>query len=67
MSFDVRRAGGQEARRAAEMVLAILGERVDHGEGAVRWRRCQRQPYAVRGYFGGPHVLYTLDENLLRF
>jgi hypothetical protein len=33
----------QEARRAAEMLLAILGERVDHGEGtAVRWRRCQR-------------------------
>jgi hypothetical protein len=48
MSFDVRRAGGQEARRAAEMVLAILGERVDHGEGAgkgsVRWSLARRAP-----------------------
>ncbi|GHH39929.1 hypothetical protein GCM10018775_21240 [Streptomyces umbrinus] len=30
----------QEARRAAEMVFAILGERVDHVEGPVeRWSR----------------------------
>jgi hypothetical protein len=35
MSFDVRRAlseADQEARRAAEMVLAILGEGLDQGE-----------------------------------
>ena len=38
----------QEARRAAEMVLAILGERVDHGEGAgegaVKWSLLAEQP-----------------------
>ncbi|WP_434098309.1 IS630 family transposase [Streptomyces mirabilis] len=27
--------------------------------------RHQRQPHIVRGYFGGPHVRYTLEENPL--
>ncbi|MDF3292590.1 hypothetical protein [Streptomyces silvisoli] len=27
----------------------------------------QRQPHIVRGYFGGPHVRYTLEENHLSF
>ena len=26
-------------------------------------RRRQRQPHIVRSYFGGPHILYPLDEN----
>ncbi|WP_406409265.1 hypothetical protein [Streptomyces sp. NBC_01643] len=31
------------------------------------FRRRQRQPYIVRGYFGSQHVLYTLDENPMSF
>ncbi|WP_240965618.1 IS630 family transposase [Streptomyces zingiberis] len=30
-------------------------------------RRRQRQPHTVRGYFGGPHVRYVLDENPMSF
>ncbi|MER7694626.1 IS630 family transposase, partial [Streptomyces sp. NPDC097610] len=29
--------------------------------------RRQRQPHIVRGYLGGPHVRYTLEENHLSF
>ncbi|MGW0937806.1 IS630 family transposase [Streptomyces sp. NPDC002666] len=31
------------------------------------FRRRQRQPHIVRGYFHGPHVRYTLNENPLSF
>ncbi|MCE7080106.1 transposase [Streptomyces sp. ST2-7A] len=31
------------------------------------FRRCQRQPHIVRGHFGGPHVRYVRDENLMSF
>nr|WP_218945950.1 IS630 family transposase [Streptomyces hawaiiensis] len=31
------------------------------------FRRRQRQPHIVRGYFGGPHVRYVLDENPMSF
>ncbi|MFD9022358.1 transposase [Streptomyces sp. NPDC059570] len=31
------------------------------------FRRCQQQPHIVRGYFGGPHVRYALDENPMSF
>lgn len=31
------------------------------------FRKRQRQPHIVRGYFGGPHVRYGLDENLMIF
>lgn len=31
------------------------------------FRRRQRQPQIVRGYFGGPHVRYTLGKNHLSF
>ncbi|MCY0963128.1 IS630 family transposase [Streptomyces sp. H27-H5] len=31
------------------------------------FRRRQRQPHIVRGYFGGPHVRYVLDGNPLSF
>ncbi|WP_437099857.1 IS630 family transposase [Streptomyces sp. enrichment culture] len=31
------------------------------------FRRRQRQPHIVRGYFGGPTVRYTLDENPMSF
>ncbi|WP_425508420.1 hypothetical protein [Streptomyces roseirectus] len=30
-------------------------------------RQRQRQPHIVRGYFGGPHVRYTLEENSFEF
>ncbi|MDX3707708.1 hypothetical protein PV733_01780 [Streptomyces europaeiscabiei] len=29
------------------------------------FHRRQRQPHTVRGYFGGPHVRYPLEENPL--
>jgi hypothetical protein len=29
--------------------------------------RRQRQPHITRGYFGGPHVRYTLEQNPLSF
>lgn len=29
------------------------------------FRKRQRQPHIIRGYFGGPHVRYVLDENLM--
>ncbi|MGW6396421.1 transposase [Streptomyces sp. NPDC055103] len=32
-----------------------------------RQRQRQRQPHIVRGYFGGPHVRYVLDENPMSF
>ncbi|MEV6502214.1 hypothetical protein [Streptomyces prunicolor] len=32
-----------------------------------REEKVQRQPHIVRGYFGGPHILYTLDANPLIF
>ncbi|MFF6839359.1 hypothetical protein ACFY8X_11235 [Streptomyces tanashiensis] len=39
----------------------------DQDELAAETRRFfrgrQRQPHVVRGYFGGPHVRYALDEN----
>ncbi|MGW1077633.1 IS630 family transposase [Streptomyces sp. NPDC002537] len=31
------------------------------------FRRRQRQPHIVRGYFHGPHVRYVLDENPMSF
>ncbi|MCX2925423.1 IS630 family transposase [Streptomyces sp. NEAU-W12] len=31
------------------------------------FHRRQRQPHIVRGYFGGPHVRYVLDENPMSF
>ncbi|MER7057916.1 hypothetical protein [Streptomyces sp. NPDC000351] len=31
------------------------------------FRRRPRQPHIVRGYFGGPHVRYVLDENPMSF
>ncbi|SCF65823.1 hypothetical protein GA0115280_105217 [Streptomyces sp. Cmuel-A718b] len=31
------------------------------------FRRRQRQPHIVRGYFGGPHVRYVLNENPMSF
>ncbi|MEW1914934.1 IS630 family transposase, partial [Kitasatospora sp. NPDC085895] len=31
------------------------------------FRRRQRQPHIVRGYFHAPHVRYTLGENQLSF
>ncbi len=31
------------------------------------FRRRQRQPHIVRGYFGGPHARYVLDENPMSF
>ncbi|MFE0705265.1 hypothetical protein [Streptomyces sp. NPDC058872] len=31
------------------------------------FHRRQRQPHIVRGYFGGPHVSYVLDENAMSF
>ncbi|GGP77476.1 hypothetical protein GCM10010231_55520 [Streptomyces sindenensis] len=31
------------------------------------FRRRQRQPHVVRGYFGGPHVRYVLAENPMSF
>ena len=31
------------------------------------FHRRQRQPHIVRGYFHGPHVRYTLEENPLSF
>ncbi|MDV9202612.1 IS630 family transposase, partial [Streptomyces sp. Wh19] len=31
------------------------------------FHRRQRRPHIVRGYFGGPHVRYVLDENPLSF
>ncbi|MGW1186355.1 IS630 family transposase [Streptomyces sp. NPDC002559] len=31
------------------------------------FRRRQRQPHIVRGYFDGPHVRYALDENPMSF
>ncbi|MER8199832.1 IS630 family transposase, partial [Streptomyces microflavus] len=31
------------------------------------FRRRQRQPHIVRGYFGGPHVRYLLHENPMSF
>ncbi|MFD8396674.1 IS630 family transposase, partial [Streptomyces sp. NPDC059680] len=30
-------------------------------------RKRQRQPHIVRGYFGGPHVRYTPDDNPTSF
>ncbi|MEU3978198.1 transposase, partial [Streptomyces bacillaris] len=31
------------------------------------FRKRQRQPHIVRGYFGGPRVRYILDENPISF
>jgi transposase len=31
------------------------------------FRRRQRQPHIIRGYFGGPHVHYVPDENPMSF
>lgn len=42
----------------------------DQGELAAETRsffRRRRQPHIIRGYFGGPHVRYVLDENPISF
>lgn len=31
------------------------------------FRKRQRQPHLVRGYFGGPHVRHVLNENPMSF
>ncbi|MFJ4188155.1 transposase [Kitasatospora sp. NPDC089509] len=42
--------------------------RADPAAEALRFfHRRQRQPHIVCGYFHGPHVRYTLDENQLSF
>ncbi|MER5733355.1 IS630 family transposase [Streptomyces sp. NPDC002138] len=48
---------GHRARNQAELAA----------ETRRFFRRRQRQPHIVRGYFHGPHVRYTLNENPLSF
>ncbi|MFI9041494.1 IS630 family transposase [Streptomyces sp. NPDC053726] len=48
---------GHRARNQAELAA----------ETRRFFRRHQRQPHIVRGYFHGPHVRYTLSENPLSF
>ncbi|WP_328899953.1 hypothetical protein OHR86_08210 [Streptomyces sp. NBC_00441] len=47
----------QRARNQAELVA----------ETHRCFRRSQRQPYIVCGYFGGPHIRYVLDEYPMSF
>ncbi|MFD3761219.1 IS630 family transposase [Streptomyces sp. NPDC058622] len=48
---------GHRARNQAELAA----------ETRRFFRRRQRQPHIVRGYFHGPHVRYTIEENPLSF
>jgi transposase len=56
---DLKRSLPTSSRAQNQAQLAAETRRFFH--------RRQRQPHIVRGYFGGPHVRYTLEENQLSF
>lgn len=56
---DLKRSLPRTHRARNQTELAAETRRFFH--------RRQRQPHIVRGYFGGPHVRYVLDENPLSF
>ncbi|MGW2562306.1 hypothetical protein ACWCXB_24225 [Streptomyces sp. NPDC001514] len=70
-------AGGSPELNPDELVNADLKHSLpkqhrarDQPELAAETRRFFRRrqrPHIVRGYFGGPHVRYVLDENTMSF
>ncbi|MGW6392899.1 IS630 family transposase [Streptomyces sp. NPDC055103] len=59
VNADLKRSLPHTHRARNQAELAAETRRFFH--------RRQRQPHIVRGYFGGPHVRYVLDENPLSF
>ncbi|MFD9116778.1 IS630 family transposase [Streptomyces bottropensis] len=59
VNADLKRSLPMSSRARNQAQLAAETRRFFH--------RRQRQPHIVRGYFGGPHVRYTLEENPLSF
>jgi transposase len=59
VNADLKRSLPMSSKARNQAQLAAETRRFFH--------RRQRQPHIVRGYFGGPHVRYTLEENLLSF
>ncbi|WP_406134452.1 IS630 family transposase [Streptomyces zaomyceticus] len=59
VNADLKRSLPHTHRARNQAELAAETRRFFH--------RRQRQPHIIRGYFGGPHVLYTLDENPMSF
>ncbi|MGW4895711.1 IS630 family transposase [Kitasatospora sp. NPDC004240] len=59
VNADLKRSLPMSHRARNQAELAAEARRFFH--------RRQRQPHIVRGYFHGPHVRYTLDENQLSF
>ncbi|MFE0654703.1 IS630 family transposase [Streptomyces sp. NPDC059534] len=59
VNADLKRSLPHTHRARNQVELAAETRRFFH--------RRQRQPHIVRGYFGGPHVRYVLDENPMSF
>ncbi|MFJ9847718.1 IS630 family transposase [Kitasatospora sp. NPDC101155] len=59
VNADLKRSLPMSSRARNQAELAAEARRF--------FRRRQRQPHIVRGYFHGPQVRYTLDENQLSF
>ncbi|WTT48770.1 IS630 family transposase [Streptomyces zaomyceticus] len=59
VNADLKRSLPHTHRARNQAELAAETRRFFH--------RRQRQPHIIRGYFGGPHVRYTLDENPMSF
>ncbi|MFB7454768.1 IS630 family transposase [Streptomyces sp. NPDC056194] len=59
VNADLKRSLPKQHRARDQVELAAETHRF--------FRRRQRQPHIVRGYFGGPHVSYVLDENPMSF
>ncbi|MDX3370180.1 IS630 family transposase [Streptomyces sp. ME02-6987-2C] len=59
VNADLKRSLPKQHRARNQAKLAAESRRF--------FRRRQRQPHIVRGYFGGPHVRYVLDENPMSF
>ncbi|WUJ84177.1 transposase [Streptomyces mirabilis] len=55
VNADLKRSLPMHSRARDQAQLAAETRRFFH--------RRQRQPHIVRGYFGGPHVRYILEEN----
>ncbi|MER7855479.1 transposase, partial [Streptomyces bacillaris] len=59
VNADLKHSLPRQQRARAQAELAAETHRF--------FRRRRRQPHIVRGYFGGPHARYVLDENLMSF
>ncbi|MFI6007207.1 IS630 family transposase [Streptomyces sp. NPDC051366] len=59
VNADLKRSLPASSKARTQVQLASEARRFFH--------RRQRQPHIVRGYFHGPHVRYTLEENPFSF